>query len=89
MKQVMLYCRAGFEKDCAGEVQEKATNIEVFGFPRLERNSGYVLFECYQDGDAERLIRELDFNNLIFTRQFLRLPAVLRRCRNMIGSHLC
>ncbi|CAM3599972.1 Ribosomal RNA large subunit methyltransferase M [Vibrio aerogenes CECT 7868] len=70
MKQVMLYCRAGFEKECAGEVQEKATNIEVFGFPRLVKNSGYVLFECYQDGDAERLIRELDFRNLIFTRQF-------------------
>ncbi len=53
MKQVMLYCRAGFEKECAGEIQDRATELEVYGFPRLKKNTGFVLFECYQDGDAE------------------------------------
>lgn len=54
MKHVLLYCRSGFEKECAGEIQDKATQLEVFGFPRLKNNTGFVLFECYQDGEADR-----------------------------------
>ena len=52
MKHVLLYCRSGFEKECAGEIQDKATQLEVFGFPRLKNNTGFVLFECYQAGEA-------------------------------------
>ncbi|CAM3025099.1 23S rRNA (cytidine(2498)-2'-O)-methyltransferase RlmM [Vibrio rarus] len=77
MKQVILYCRAGFEKDCAGEIQDKANNLEVFGFPRVKRNSGYVLFECYSAGDADRLVREIDFKTLIFARQMFAVAAAL------------
>lgn len=53
----MLYCRSGFEKECAGEIQDKATQLEVYGFPRVKKNSGYVVFECYQDGDADKLAK--------------------------------
>lgn len=80
MKQVMLYCRAGFEKECAGEVQDKATKLDVFGFPRLVQNTGYVLFECYQAGDADKLIQALDFQSLIFARQFF---AVALCCESL------
>ncbi len=80
MKQLMLYCRAGFEKDCAGEIQEKAIRLEVFGFPRVIKNSGYVLFECYQEGDAEKLVKELDFKSLIFARQMF---AVAIECSGL------
>ncbi|RJX67526.1 23S rRNA (cytidine(2498)-2'-O)-methyltransferase RlmM [Vibrio sinensis] len=69
MKQVMLYCRAGFEKECAGEIQDRANKLEVYGFPRVAKNTGYVLFECYQAGDAEKLIKKVDFQSLIFARQ--------------------
>ncbi|MGB5804723.1 MAG: 23S rRNA (cytidine(2498)-2'-O)-methyltransferase RlmM [Vibrio anguillarum] len=75
MKHVMLYCRAGFEKECAGEIQDKATKLEVFGFPRLKNNTGYVLFECYQAGDADKLIKEIDFQSLIFARQMFAVAA--------------
>ncbi|OLQ89319.1 23S rRNA (cytidine(2498)-2'-O)-methyltransferase RlmM [Vibrio ponticus] len=75
MKQLMLYCRSGFEKECAGEIQDRATALEVFGFPRLQKNSGYVLFECYQAGDAQKLVKELDFNSLIFARQMFAVAA--------------
>ncbi len=37
MKQLMLYCRSGFEKECAGEIQDKATQLEVYGFPRVKK----------------------------------------------------
>ncbi len=82
MKQIMLYCRSGFEKECAGEIQDKANQLEIFGFPRLKRNQGYVIFECYLDGDADKLIKKLDFQALIFARQmfvivaeFIELPS--------------
>jgi 23S rRNA (cytidine2498-2'-O)-methyltransferase len=73
----MLYCRSGFEKECAGEIQDKATALEVFGFPRVKNNSGYVIFECYQDGDADRLIRDIDFQSLIFARQMFAIASEL------------
>ncbi len=75
MKQVMLYCRAGFEKECAGEIQDKATQLEVYGFPRLKNNTGYVLFECYQAEDADKLIKNIDFQSLIFARQMFAVSA--------------
>lgn len=75
MKQLMLYCRTGFENDCASEIQEKAIRLEVFGFARVVKNSGYVLFECYQAGDAEKLIKEVDFSALIFARQMFVVAA--------------
>jgi 23S rRNA (cytidine2498-2'-O)-methyltransferase len=75
VKQVMLYCRAGFEKECAGEIQDKASQLEVYGFPRLKNNTGYVLFECYQDEDADKLIKQIDFQALIFARQMFAVEA--------------
>ena len=75
MKQLMLYCRAGFEKECAGEIQDKAARLEVYGYPKLKAKSGYVIFECYQEGDAETLVRKLDFSSLIFARQIFAVAA--------------
>ncbi len=46
--KIALYCRSGFEKECAAEITEKAAQLEIFGFARVKENSGYVLFECYQ-----------------------------------------
>ncbi len=71
MDQILLYCRQGFEKECAAEFLDKAAEIEVFGFPRLGKQSGYVLFECYQKGDSEKLLKSLPFNTLIFSRQMI------------------
>ncbi len=83
MKQVLLYCRPGFEKECAGEITDKAAQLEVYGFPRLTKNSGYVLFECYQDGDAQKLIKEITFSQLIFSRQMI---AVVGQCEDLDPS---
>lgn len=78
MNKLALYCRAGFEKEMAGEITEKAAELGVFGFANLKENSGYVIFECYQAGDADRLARELKFNQLIFARQMIVVGDLLQ-----------
>ncbi|MFS2225431.1 23S rRNA (cytidine(2498)-2'-O)-methyltransferase RlmM [Pantoea sp. B65] len=78
MNKVLLYCRQGFEKECAAEITAKATQREVFGFARVKEDSGYVLFECYQREDADKLIRELPFSELIFARQMIVVGELLR-----------
>ncbi|MDL4912916.1 MAG: 23S rRNA (cytidine(2498)-2'-O)-methyltransferase RlmM [Enterobacterales bacterium endosymbiont of Blomia tropicalis] len=77
MNKVLLYCRPGFEKECAAEIAAKAAEREVYGFPRVKDESGYVLFECYQHEDADRLVRDLPFDQLIFARQMLVVGELL------------
>lgn len=71
MNRLALYCRIGFEKEVAAEITEKSAELGVFGFARVIENSGYVIFECYQAGEADRLAREIPFNQLIFARQMI------------------
>ncbi|EFL92533.1 putative methyltransferase [Candidatus Regiella insecticola LSR1] len=78
MNKIALYCRAGFEKECAAEISAKAAEYDVFGFARVKEKSGYVLFECYQPDDADRLIKELPFCELIFARQMMVVGELLR-----------
>ena len=78
MNKVLLYCRQGFEKECAAEITDKASQREVFGFARVKEDSGYVLFECYQHEDADKLVRELPFSELIFARQMVVVGELLR-----------
>lgn len=76
--KIALYCRSGFEKECAAEITAKAAQLEIFGFARVKENSGYVLFECYQLEDADRLIREVPFRELIFARQMMVVGELLK-----------
>lgn len=69
LNRVILYCRSGFEKECAAEIADKASELSIFGFAKLKPGSGYVEFECYQSGEAEKLISLLNFRTLIFARQ--------------------
>lgn len=78
MNKLALYCRAGFEKEMAGEINDKAAQLGVFGFASVKENSGYVIFECYQAGDADRLARELSLKDLIFARQMIVVGDLLQ-----------
>lgn len=76
--KIALYCRPGFEKECAAEITDKAGQKEVFGFARVKDNSGYVIFECYQAEDADKLARTLPFSELIFARQMIVVGDLLK-----------
>ncbi|EDY87669.1 RNA 2-O-ribose methyltransferase, SAM-dependent domain [gamma proteobacterium HTCC5015] len=71
LSQLVLYCRAGFEAECAQEIQQRANEAECFGFARTERGQGFVTFECYEPGAAQKLASAVDFHELIFARQWL------------------
>ena len=77
MNKLALYCRPGFEKEVAAEITGRAAALGVFGFARVQENSGYVIFECYQPNEADRLAREIPFNQLIFARQMLVVSDLL------------
>lgn len=75
MKSLIFYCRAGFENDLSTEVCEKSSDLNVFGYPKFTKNSGFIEFVCHQQEDAERLVKKLILSNLIFARQmFLSAP---------------
>lgn len=71
MNKLALYCRAGFEKEVAGEISERAAELGIYGFANLKDQSGYVIFECYQQGEADRLAKEIAVSSLIFVRQMI------------------
>ncbi|MFQ3191169.1 MAG: 23S rRNA (cytidine2498-2'-O)-methyltransferase [Paraglaciecola sp.] len=77
MSGLLLYCRSGFENDVANEVQDKAIQLEVFGYSKTKANSGFVLFHCYEEEHAELLAKQLVFNKLIFARQQFACKQVL------------
>lgn len=76
--KLALYCRAGFEKEVAAEITERAAALGVFGFANLKENSGYVIFECYQAGEADRLAQTLKLSSLIFVRQMIVVGDLLQ-----------
>ncbi|EGV05534.1 ribosomal RNA large subunit methyltransferase J-like protein [Haemophilus pittmaniae HK 85] len=78
MNKLALYCRSGFEKEAAAEINAKAAELGVFGFARVIDNSAYVIFECYQPGEADQLARQLPFNELIFIRQLIVVSDLLQ-----------
>jgi len=75
--RIILYCRAGFEKECAAEITDKAAELSIFGFAKVKEQSSYIEFECYQLGEAEKLISSLNFKTLIFARQIFVAGALL------------
>jgi 23S rRNA (cytidine2498-2'-O)-methyltransferase len=69
MAGLVLYCRAGFEKDLANEVQQKASELGLFGYAQLVEDSGYVFFHCYDAAHSDLLAKKLLLTKLIFARQ--------------------
>lgn len=78
MNKLALYCRIGFEKEAAAEITDKSAELGIFGFARVQENTGYVIFECYQSGEADRLAREIPFSRLIFARQMVVISDLLQ-----------
>jgi 23S rRNA (cytidine2498-2'-O)-methyltransferase len=44
METFLALCRPGFESDLAAEFTERAADLGVAGYPRADKNKGYVLW---------------------------------------------
>lgn len=77
MKNVLVYCRQGFEKDCAAELSEVASNKGFYGYAKVVTNAGYIVYSFNQADAGELLIQQLTFNRLIFARQIIAVNDVI------------
>ena len=77
MSFLVLYCRAGFEKDCLAEITDKAMVFGVTGYGKLTSGEGLVRFYPHEPSAANRLMAEMHFSDLIFTRQWFVAAAEL------------
>jgi 23S rRNA (cytidine2498-2'-O)-methyltransferase len=76
MSSLLLYCRPGFEVECASEIQELAGHVSAD--TRYEPRCGYVLFMPADNTVAAELHKRLAFSNLVFTRQWFVVCAFLK-----------
>jgi 23S rRNA (cytidine2498-2'-O)-methyltransferase len=68
---VLLYCRPGFENECAGEICAVAGGHGVDGYARTKPDTGYVLFTPHETERLPELATVLHIRDLIYARQFL------------------
>jgi 23S rRNA (cytidine2498-2'-O)-methyltransferase len=75
--RVLVYCRAGFEKECAQEITAAAADMGVEGFVRARPDSGFALFQAHQDDMGLDFAKHLEFRRLIFARQLVRAGELI------------
>ena len=68
---LLLYCRPGFEDECAKEIAAAARQHEVAGHARAKPNAGYVEFVPDEPGAAAQLSRSIRWRKLVFARTLL------------------
>ena len=77
MNTLFLHCRPGFEGEVCGEVTDLAARLDVAGYSKTKPGSACAEFVCSEAADAERLMRSVRFNQLIFPRQWARGAYVI------------
>ena len=71
MDQVFALCRPGFENDCANELMHYATRLNTPAYIKAKPNTGYTQLILTGENDALAFMNALNFEKLIFTRQWL------------------
>jgi 23S rRNA (cytidine2498-2'-O)-methyltransferase len=66
---LILYCRSGFESECASEVQECAAERGAPGYCRAQPGAAFVEFVPFEPASAFRLLQTISLSEFIFARQ--------------------
>jgi 23S rRNA (cytidine2498-2'-O)-methyltransferase len=69
MNSIILYCRSGFEKECAAEIMDAAAGAGAHGFVKAEPLTGYVVFTTSVPEGIKVLTAKVRFTHLVFCRQ--------------------
>ena len=76
-RSLILLCLSGFEGECASEITDVAALAGVYGYPKLQKDSGYVEFVLQSQKDALAVFNQTRFRDLIFIRQwFMAVPLL-------------
>jgi len=75
MSSWLLYCRPGFENECAAEIQTRGLQHGISGYCKTRPDSGYVVYTSH-DHTAD-LFAVLALEDLIFTRQWCAIYELL------------
>jgi 23S rRNA (cytidine2498-2'-O)-methyltransferase len=75
--RLLLYCRGGFEKECAQEITAAAGEMGVDGFVRGRPDSAFAVFQAHQEDMGAELGANLEFGRLVFARQMVRVGEPL------------
>lgn len=78
MSALFLHCRAGFENECAAEIQHRAQALGIFGYCKAKPRSAYVVFQPQESEAAAQLHDRLAFASLIFVRQWFIVAALCK-----------
>ena len=68
--QIVLLCRPGFEKECAGEIMDYANDLGFPAYIQTSPETGYVLLVGAGEPNISGLLSQIDFKQLVFTRQW-------------------
>jgi len=68
--QIILLCRPGFEKECAGEIMEHASQHAFPAYIQTSDASACVSLISSAEQNTAELITQIDFRQLIFSRQW-------------------
>ena len=71
MNALLITCRTGFESECAQELTEYFAEHGSHGFARMQRDSGFLVFESTDENPLPRV----DAASLIFPRQCMPIGA--------------
>ena len=74
---VLLYCRPGFERECAQEISHFAGANGVDGYVKSKPDSGWLLFVPYEDSATQRLQGQLQFSAFTFPRQIVHQATLI------------
>lgn len=67
---LLIYCRPGFEKEAAAEIQARTAQAGISGYVKTRPDSGFVLFQSMEVMAPEQQLR-LHYHELIFARQLV------------------
>ena len=74
---ILLYCRAGFERECAQELMAAAGEAGIEGFVKARPHSGFALFEPHDDRGAASFPAGVRLDDFVFARQLVRAQPLL------------
>jgi 23S rRNA (cytidine2498-2'-O)-methyltransferase len=70
--RLLMYCRAGFERECAQEMTALAAEMGAEGFVKARPESAFAVFQAHQDDMGTELAMHVEFKRLVFPRQLVR-----------------